>query len=407
MNTDKLQNISHVYRGLIQNNRAFASFKKEELITICSDLQQYINDNDVILDPMSGYGGGMSFFGKQGYRTVNIEINPPEYYWQLLINSQHTKSIIAIIENLQNTNVKLPKFKETFSLTDNLFSEEAIKNTKELYEIIREKSNNNKELSIALFLPFVSRFANYQKSKTNITHFKQGGFCSYVDWEKDFFNYLDAIRKRLDNDKQLFNQKKHINILSDLMKVNLTTKFSFFVTSPPYPNYRDYSKLFKIENWVLDNIIFDNPTDFNMMIGSNNVSGKKFGKIKSERANRFLTELEAKTKSDKLKPKSKSDIRTYYLPYFKQYFYNIQEAYIKLDSMLTKSAIGYIVVNDNITRDISVPVGASICDIFNELGYKSMDIDTSEISHYGNIGKNAKRINSKHIRHIIKVWKEK
>ena len=406
MNIDNLQNISHVYRGLIHRNRAFASFKeKEELETIYSDLEHYISDKDSILDPMSGYGGGMLFFGKKGYRTTNIEINPPEYYWQLLINPQNTKSILSFIEQMQKENVKLPKFKETFSLTDNLFSDEAINNIKILYHIIVEHSSDNSDLAIALLLPFVSRFANYQKSRTNITHFKQGGLCTYAGWEEDFRNYLKKIQERLSEDFVKYKQTEHINILSDIMKVNTTDKFSCFVTSPPYPNYRDYSKLFKIENWVLDNIILDKPADFNMMIGSNNVSGKKYGEIYSEKANKFLAEL--KEKSEKLKvAKSRSDIRTYYLPYFSQYFYYIQEAYIKLNSMLNENAVGYIVVNDNITRDIIVPVGASICDIFNNLGYEAKDLDTSQISHYGNIGKDAKRINSKHTRHIIKIWKK-
>lgn len=406
MNSDFLQNISHIYSGLIKNDRAFASFKKEELDAIYSDLKQHSNISDTIFDPMSGYGGTMSFFGQKGYKTVNVEINPPEYYWQLLVNPKNTKINIAIIDKIQTEKISL-HFKEHFSITDNLFSEEAIKNIKTLYEKILEISDNQK-LTIALLLPFVSRFANYQKSKTNITHFKSGGFCSYINWDNDFEEYLTEMKAKLSFKLKDYKQVVHENILSDLMLLETDKKFSVFVTSPPYPNYRDYSKLFKIENWVLDNIIFNNPTDFKMMIGSNNVSGKNSdGKIESENAGKFFAELEAKSKSDKLKPKSRSDIRTYYLPYFKQYFYNIQEAYKKLNSLLTEDAVGYIVINDNITRDIIVPVGASICDIFNNLGYKSKDIDTSQISHYGNIGKSAKRINSTHTRHIIKVWKNK
>lgn len=55
-----------------------------------------------------------------------------------------------------------------------------------------------------------------------------------------------------------------------MQQVSLAEKYHYFVTSPPYPNYRDYSKLFKIENYVLDSIIVGESTDFNMMIGSNN-----------------------------------------------------------------------------------------------------------------------------------------
>ncbi len=403
-----LQNISHIYKSLLERNRAFASFKDEELAIIYSDLSKYINEKDSIIDPMSGYGGGMSFFGKKGFKTTNIELNPPSYYWQVLINPLNTPNVVRALDKVINKKNHLPKIKDSFSLIDDLFSDCAIIHIKNLFDFILNNSDNDESLSISLILPFVARFANYVKSSTNITHFKQGGFCSYVGWEIDFELYLNALKNRLLKDYDLYVQKEHYNILADMQQVTLTEKYPFFVTSPPYPNYRDYSKLFKIENYVHDCIIMGKSTDFNMMIGSNNVSGKTFGNIHSEKANKFLTEL--LEKADKLKAKNKkscSDIKTYYYPYFAQYFYNIQEAYKKLDAMLQNNATGYIVVNDNITRDIIVPVGAVICDTFNDLGYSTEDFNISQISHYGNIGKNAKRINSLHTRHILKVWKHK
>ena len=104
-------------------------------------------------------------------------------------------------------------------------------------------------------LPFVSRFANYQRSSANITHFKEGGLCSYTNWQIDFIAYLEELSRRLLENFTLYRETEHHNILSDIMNVEFTDKFAYFVTSPPYPNYRDYSKLFRIENWVLDNVI--------------------------------------------------------------------------------------------------------------------------------------------------------
>lgn len=60
-----IQNISHVYRGLILRNRAFASFKKDELDIIYSDMKETVPKDITVLDPMSGYGGGMTFLGKE------------------------------------------------------------------------------------------------------------------------------------------------------------------------------------------------------------------------------------------------------------------------------------------------------------------------------------------------------
>lgn len=400
---NEIQNISHVYKGLILRNRAFASFKNDELDIIYSDIKDIIPKDTIILDPMSGYGGSMSFFGKQGYRTTNIEINPPSYYWQILINPKHTKEIIALINIILDKSNTFPKFNIKFSITDDLFATEAVELIKNLYMLVLDYSKNI-DLSISLLLPFVSRFANYQISSTNITHFKQGGICTYIGWVDDFIIYLITLRNKLEQDYSCYKEIIHDNICSDILKVKLDTKYSCFITSPPYPNYRDYSKLFKIENWILNNVIFDQPTDFKMMIGSNNVSGKSYGSIVSEKANLFLKELLDKSKL--LRKKAERDIEVYYYPYFAQYFFNIQEAYQKLNTMLTSNAVGYIVVNDNITRDIIVPVGASICDIFQNMDYNTQYYNISQISHYGNIGKSAKRMNSHHTRHILKVWKK-
>jgi len=402
---DKLQNISHIYRGLIMRNRAFASFREDEIDIISKDIELTIKKGECILDPMSGYGGTMYHFGKKGFKTDNIELNPPAYYWQLLINPSYKKFFITIIANALDSVNNLPKINDDFSITDGYFSEAAKTHIRNLFAFLCNLSDNvnaTDDLIISLLLPFVARFASYVKSSTNITHFKEGGFCSYIGWENDFKDYLESIAELLNKNEYIEN--KHKNTLGNIFTTPISAKkFNFFITSPPYPNYRDYSKIFRIENWVLKNI-FNLKMNFGEMIGSNNVSGKTFGSISSQNANEFLEKLLKKSKF--LTKKSKRDVETYYYPYFSLYFYQMQEAYSRLDKMLGSNAIGYIVVNDNITRDIPVPVGASICDVFKSIGYGTDFLDDSQINHYGNIGRSAKRINALHIRHIIKVWKK-
>lgn len=293
----ELENISHVYKGLMLRNRAFASFKeKDELDIILRDLAKYASQGEYIFDPMSGYGGGMRFFGKNGYKTVNVELNPPAYYWQVLNNPINTVAICDFIEKLLTKRNKLPDIKQELSISDNFFTEEAVIFIETLYKYLLVLNNENEELTISVLLPFVSRFANYQRSSANITHFKEGGLCSYTNWQIDFIAYLEELSRRLLENFTLYRETEHHNILSDIMNVEFTDKFAYFVTSPPYPNYRDYSKLFRIENWVLDNVIYKKATNFERMIGSNNVSGKSYGEIYSLSANKFLSELLEKSK---------------------------------------------------------------------------------------------------------------
>ncbi len=397
----KLDNISNLYKGLILRNRAFASFKLDELDTINKDIiSNKIGNDTQIFDPMSGYGGGMLYFADKGFSTFNVELNPPSYYWQVLINPQNRIFLTDALDQLKE-HPNLPRMHAKFSITDELFAEEAIEHINKLFEFIF-KLLKNRELTISILLPFVARFANYQKKDTNFTHFKQGGLCSFDGWENDFYEYVNELKNSIN--KSVYLNEAHTNILANILDVELDLKFNCFVTSPPYPNYRDYSKIFKIENWILNNVLNDHPTNFEKMIGSNVIKGKEYGEINSESAHKFLKELFDKSK--KLTKKSRRDIEIYYYPYFALYFYNIQESYKRIDTMMTKTAVGYIVVNNNITRDIEVPVGKTICEFFTNMGYEFSIIDESEISHLGNLRKKAKRINSRHIRHIVKVWKK-
>lgn len=396
-----LENVSHIYKGLLQRNRAFASFKSDELETIYQDITNSSISNDIeILDPMSGYGGGMTYFGNKGFSTYNIELNPPSHYWQILINPANNVLILSTIQQLLDVK-RWPSIKETYSLTDELFSEPAIVHVKSLFKKIITVTNN-RTIAIAILLPFVARFANYQRNDTNFTHFKQGGICSFVGWEEDFTEYLIALKDKVD--VQYENFQNHTNVLCNFLDFHTEKQFKCFVTSPPYPNYRDYSKIFKIENWVLKNILQEDQSNLQFMIGSDVIKGKSYGEINSEVANKFLNKLLEKSK--KLSKKSKYDIEVYYYPYFSMYFYQIQQAYLKLNQLLDSDALGYIVVNNNITRDIQIPVGEAICDMFSNMGYEYSIIDESEISHLGNLRRHAKRINSRHIRYIVKVWKK-
>ena len=97
----ELQNISHVYKGLLERNRAFAAFKDEELAIIYSDLSKYICEKDSIFDPMSGYGGSMSFFGKKGEEAMKISC-AEEFFNQLTLDGYK----VSFKTQLNNNGVK-------------------------------------------------------------------------------------------------------------------------------------------------------------------------------------------------------------------------------------------------------------------------------------------------------------
>jgi len=396
-------NISNLYKGLIERNRAFASFKRTELDVIYADIKLSKYESRIIFDPMSGYGGTMHYFGKQGYDTINVELNPPSYYWQVLTNPCNSESISNIIKTIEQNIDVIPKYPHNAVVSDTYFSEDILIYLQTLFESLSKVGKGETEQLISVLLPFSSRFACYQRSSKDITHIKEGGLCLLSDWEVDFRNYLQEVNRLISKDKLLYGDTHHKTILSDIMNIDFNEKYKLFVMSPPYPNYRDYSKIFRIENVVLERVFLHRPYDFSNMVGSNVVKGKTYGEIIAPVVQKFLNDLQEKAK--KIKKKGERDITTYYYPYFSQYFYGMQQVYHKINTLLDESCVGYIVVNDNITRDILIPVGQSICETFQMMGYSAKDIDVSEVSHMGNLARSAKRINSRHIRHIIKVWK--
>ena len=185
--------LSRIYYGLFNNSRAFASFReKDELDLIWNDIQKYLTPNDVILDPMSGYGGCMRYFGKKGFKTLNIEINPPSYYWQYLINPIHFEQIHIAIQIWCKKFSYLKIASEAIVVCDKLFSDESVSVVKQLYQWMF-KHVKNQDVVISVLLPFVSRFAAYQHDDHNLTSVTAGGIALLTGWEKDFKDYLQLV----------------------------------------------------------------------------------------------------------------------------------------------------------------------------------------------------------------------
>ena len=388
--------LNDTYRKLINHGRTYASFTTDELELIFKD----INKNDkYILDPMSGYGGLMSYSNNLNFSTFNLELNLPAFYWQKLINPSTIQIYEHVIDELLSQKSKIfPKIKIKALASDDWFTKEGLELSQKLLSNIQDSLSKigitDNDISISLILPFIKRFSTCITG--DITHLKKGGITVFEGWEKDFEFYLKAL---LENRFKKIKQTKsnHSLYLGDARDFKFPQNFSTVITSPPYPNYRDYYKMFAPENHFLEKINIQ--TSQTSIIGSNVVKGKIKGTLTSKIALNFLNELE----NFKGNRKTTNDIKAYYLPYFYNYFSDLELTCKNIVLHLNKEAECYFSVVNNATRNLIIPVAQVIEEIFKNEGFKTEYIYNKEVFHVGTKNPNARGLKAKHNKYLIKA----
>jgi len=397
------------YRALINNNRTYASFTRRDQ-ELANSLVKY----GEIFDPMSGYGGLARFCSENNVGSYGIEYNYPQYLWQVLMRPNTSKEFVACIDHLLKEKKRWPHLPEKAVVSESWFPKPSRRILKELYHrILRStvdtfgESKENQENSLSMLLPFVSRLSCFVAG-ANSAHTKEGGICVYWGWEEDFELYLSCIRKNLIELSSQPAGKKHFIFHGDARSVVLPkNRFSAMLTSPPYPNHRDFSSIFILEIGFLEwfsleiGLPYFNKLSPTNIIGSNFVSGKKI--IKSELAvvRKFIKSIVTL----KQKKQAEYDDKIYYIPYLEMYFSDLQKAYRNISISLKNDFIGFIVVVNNTHRKRIVPVAESIIEMWQTLKFKAEIFDQYEQHHVGTMNPSAKGVSAKHTLYVIKVSK--
>src|SRR6185369_5642591 len=170
--------------------------------------------------------------------------------------------------------------------------------------------------------------------------------------------------------KVLSRRTDHKLLLGDCRTIKVPRrKFSAMITSPPYPNYRDYSTMFAPENAFVELIkqagLLSLDVQGKRLIGSPRVSEKDgyrkrtIEDVQSTIAKKFITDL----RSVKCSKSAKYDNDIYYIPYFCNYFYDMEIAYQNISKTFSDDFEGYIVVVNNTARKKVIPVAEAIIEI--------------------------------------------
>jgi hypothetical protein len=396
-----------IYRVLLNKGRTYAAFTEKE-----RDLIESLRDKKEILDPMSGYGSLTRYCAQTGLQSFCLEYNLPQHLWQLLCHPAHSENFIEAIQLLLNKQKYWPVTTVRATVSDEWYTPESQHILLDLLSLTDEAidkcfghNENLNYLIAALLLPFVGRLSCSVPGDI-VTHVKKGGICVYVNWQADFELYLRALKRHLENIKLMSKSTSHTLAHGDARSYKFPKKrFGAMLTSPPYPNHRDFISMFAPEHAFLD--ILQMPGSITSrralehIIGSNFVSERPERTPMTKVANDFLKAI----KNLKRNETAIRHDRQYYVPYFENYFADLEEAYKNVASALKQKFEGYIIVVNNTHRNLLVPVSDTIMEIWQSLDFNAAVFSTTESFHVGTKNPRARGLRARHTEYVIKVWR--
>jgi len=225
------------------------SFSRDLVIKLIEKFR--LNDEDKILDPFCGSGTTLLASKEMGIPVQGIDILPLSVFISnaklLRYNAYHIETAINEIENLleeNNTDYRINKTKK--ELLINFFHEDIL--DKILFIMGWIEREDDKETRYFLLTALLSILEDVSYTR------KDGGFLRILK-EKEIPDlksvYLSKLHKMAKDIEFINNVPPDINaeaIEGDARKTMFEpSSFSTVITSPPYPNRHDYTRVYLLE----------------------------------------------------------------------------------------------------------------------------------------------------------------
>lgn len=228
-----------------------------ELVSLILEMCKIPKDSTVF-DPFCGGGTTLIKSKLEGINSVGLDISPFSVFLTNVLTTQFDteslKDSMGKISHKINISQELPDV----AILRKAFSEVTLKYIYSLKDSINELPGNDSHFFLFVLLSILNDVSKAKKS---------GGFLRITEQRKVPFRvvkkkFIEASKRYIDSFSSIKYTKAfcktEIGDARDYPANIKRMKFDAIITSPPYPNRHDYTRIYELE--LLVGFIKDNPT---------------------------------------------------------------------------------------------------------------------------------------------------
>lgn len=210
--------------------------------------------DDVVFDPYGGVGTTVLAANELGYQAYSLDVSPLGNFASKVKNSKYTKADLACLyKTIEEFDIYIPSFEDHYAISKTVISYfhedtyKAIIGVRNFIDTISDEKIKN------LFL-----LALLSDIESVSTHKKNGNGVKkkiHPPQPATYTVFKETIKSRLSifiNDIKDLHKATKNRIIdgSCLDEYSLPKKADIVLTSPPYANCFDYSKVYLVELWL-------------------------------------------------------------------------------------------------------------------------------------------------------------
>lgn len=330
------------------------------------------NNNCVIFDPFGGIGTTVLESSNMGYLAMSNDVNPLSNYIARIKTENYSENFLTqLLEERQEfINNELiesldPPKNDTVIKYFNPQTLQAL--LKIQYWTMNRKEEKVRNIFNLIFLTSLESLSTHRKDGNGVKLKKN--FQSLVNIEEIKQLFLDRLEIIIEDLKNTPNPKISpiISYQSSFEKYELPVKVDLVITSPPYANCFDYSKIYLVELWM--GSFFKTKEDQQIFRESSVQSHVHYTwkRDQSSFDNQLIEKIMDYLGEQKLWNKKIPSMLS-------GYFFDLKKVLKELINHLNKGAVLGFVVGNSMYAGLPIATDLILANIAEELGYSVKEI---------------------------------
>lgn len=390
-----------------RNYGGFTSSQKAFFEEILNPLE-----NKKILDPMAGQGFYLSEYCFFNNSIELGDLNPAPILLASLRNPEFIKNKDIIFDVLQNELLKISIVDQReeweHRYVDNWLADPIIDDLQKYMHHFNMSAHKNSLANrefwdfdvitkFTFLLPILAAryFVNFHSSD-NKTWLKPGGLLHYTSLKMPLFNALKDWKLYANEKYEMYHDnfvkgdigKYHCSIIDTEQEFqDLVPTMDAIITSPPYANRLDYTRLWRPE-LLIASYLFNLDINYikSQQVGSTVVKTFDHENFDYESLPPIIRDSLEKI----LKENNEHKDSLYYYKFFSRYALSLQKSLINMSKCVRKGGIIIIFIRDTVRKDILFPTSQLISETLLQQKYRILKEPEQKIirSHIGLLRKN-------------------